>query len=213
MDVVKIVESSPHPAFAADEADHVLALNPAAEELLGVPRGEVLGRAFHEVIEPRDVFGNRLCADGCALHEMVRRGEPVQAFDLDVRQASGHYTRVRLAVVVVLGPEDGSYRLVYHLIPQRRRRWSDDAIDMLLRGHGGQPPTPRREDGEAVVELTRREREVLVHMAAGETTREISAALAIRPNTLRSHTQHILEKLGARSRAEAVAFALRKRLV
>lgn len=213
MDIMSMVESSPHPAFVADEADHLLTLNAAAEEFLGVPRGEALGRAFHEVIEPRDVFGNRLCADGCSLHEMVRRGEPVQAFDLDVRQASGRYARARLAVVVVLGPETGRYRLVYHLIPQRRRRWTDEAIDRLLRGHGGMLPASPRAEVEEAAQLTRREREVLVHMVAGETTREISAALDIRPNTLRSHTQHILRKLGARSRTEAVALALRKRLV
>ena len=61
--------------------------------------------------------------------------------------------------------------------------------------------------------LSRREREILGRLAAGESTQEISEALEIRPNTLRTHTQHILKKLGARSRVEAVSFALRKGLV
>lgn len=107
MDIAKIVESSPHPAFLADEADRLLAMNPAAEELLGVPVGEALGRAFHEIIEPRDVFGNPLCADGRPLHEMVRRGEPIHAFDLDVRQTSGRHLRARLCWALRTAAADG----------------------------------------------------------------------------------------------------------
>lgn len=213
MDVMSMVESAPHPVFVADEEDRILALSAAAEELLGGSGDEVLGRAFHEVLEPRDVFGNRLSADGGPLHAMVRRGEPVQAFDLDVRQLSGRYQRAGLSIVVVLGPEADRYRLVYHVIPRRRRRLTDEAIDLLLKNHGTGVTPRRREDGEETPRLTRREREVLTRLVAGESTSEISAALDIRPNTLRSHTQHILRKLGARNRVEAVSLALRKRLV
>ena len=212
MDVMTMVESAPNPAFAADEEDRVLAVNSAAEEFLGGSREEVLGRAFHEVIEPRDVFGNRVSADGRPLHVMVRHGEPIQAFELDVRQLSGRYARAGLSVVVVLGPEPDRYRLVYHVIPRRRRRRTDEVIDRLLKSHVPEADPPRLAPDEDVPQLTRREREILGRLAAGESTREISDALRIRPNTLRSHTQHILRKLGARNRVEAVLIAIRKNL-
>jgi DNA-binding CsgD family transcriptional regulator len=41
--------------------------------------------------------------------------------------------------------------------------------------------------------------------SARKTTREIAAALVVSPHTVRKHVEHILEKLGARTRSEAVA--------
>lgn len=61
--------------------------------------------------------------------------------------------------------------------------------------------------------LTPREHEVLELLAAGVSAREISSRLHITPKTTATHIEHILAKMGAHSRAQAVAFALRDRLV
>ncbi|MFL5961821.1 MAG: LuxR C-terminal-related transcriptional regulator [Gaiellaceae bacterium] len=53
--------------------------------------------------------------------------------------------------------------------------------------------------------LSPREREVLGLIARGLRNREISAALFIADSTTKVHVRHILEKLGVRTRAEAVA--------
>jgi ATP/maltotriose-dependent transcriptional regulator MalT len=63
--------------------------------------------------------------------------------------------------------------------------------------------------------LSPREREVLGLIAGGLRNREISEALFIANSTTKVHVRHILEKLGVRTRAEAVAryemFATEKR--
>jgi two-component system, NarL family, response regulator YdfI len=61
--------------------------------------------------------------------------------------------------------------------------------------------------------LTRREREVLQMLASGVGNKEIAAQLAISEHTVKFHVTSILGKLGAASRTEAVALAIRLGLI
>jgi two-component system, NarL family, response regulator len=62
-------------------------------------------------------------------------------------------------------------------------------------------------------DLTAREREVLQHMFAGSSNREIAAVLEISEHTVNIHVKNILSKLGASGRTEAVTIGLRKGLL
>jgi DNA-binding CsgD family transcriptional regulator len=61
------------------------------------------------------------------------------------------------------------------------------------------------EQPEAELTLTRRELDVLRLMAAGETNAGVGSRLFISEGTVKSHVKHILRKLGAANRAEAVS--------
>lgn len=63
------------------------------------------------------------------------------------------------------------------------------------------------------VPLTRRQRQVLLLIADGLTSGEIAARLVVQPGTAKSHTRDLLARLGARSRAHAVAVAFRRGLI
>jgi DNA-binding CsgD family transcriptional regulator len=65
----------------------------------------------------------------------------------------------------------------------------------------------------APVHLSPRETEILRYIAAGHTTRELSAALNIAESTAEWHISNILVELGAAGRAEAVAIGLREGLL
>ncbi|HEX6572573.1 MAG TPA: helix-turn-helix transcriptional regulator, partial [Steroidobacteraceae bacterium] len=56
--------------------------------------------------------------------------------------------------------------------------------------------------------LSPREREILAHVAAGASNKQIAAACGVSPNTVKFHLAHLFAKLGADSRAEAVATAI-----
>lgn len=72
---------------------------------------------------------------------------------------------------------------------------------------------PARVSGRLPDELTEREHEVLLHLAALLSTQEIAATMFISVNTVRTHVRHILEKLGATRRNEAVRRARQLELV
>jgi DNA-binding NarL/FixJ family response regulator len=56
--------------------------------------------------------------------------------------------------------------------------------------------------------LTAREREVLQHIARGETNREIATALTIAPGTVKIHVERIIAKLGVSDRTQAAVRAI-----
>lgn len=62
-------------------------------------------------------------------------------------------------------------------------------------------------------DLTERERTVLALMAEGLNNTQIAGRLVVRPSTIKAHVSNILSKLGVASRTEAVALALRHKLV
>jgi len=64
-----------------------------------------------------------------------------------------------------------------------------------------------------VRELTTREIEVLGMLAAGQNATDVANHLGISPLTARNHVQHIFAKLEVHSKAEAVAFAYKMRVV
>jgi DNA-binding CsgD family transcriptional regulator len=64
---------------------------------------------------------------------------------------------------------------------------------------------PRRSRSDR---LSRKERLVLGELALGNSTEEIGVALGVSPHTVRTHVKNLMRKLGARTRAHAVAIAL-----
>ncbi|PYQ55695.1 MAG: DNA-binding response regulator [Acidobacteria bacterium] len=61
--------------------------------------------------------------------------------------------------------------------------------------------------------LTAREVEVLQQVAGGNRNRDIAERLFISEETVKVHVKHIMDKLGASDRTEAVAIALRRGII
>ena len=65
----------------------------------------------------------------------------------------------------------------------------------------------------ATDQLTKREHEVLKVMASGAANQSIAEQLFISRDTVRNHVASILQKLGAHSKLEAVAIALKRGII
>lgn len=84
----------------------------------------------------------------------------------------------------------------------------EDEIELALRRF-----RHRRSDSDdarkRLERLTPRELQVLSMMAEGLAADEVAVKLGMSPNTLRTHTQNVLTKLGVHSKTEALMLAIR----
>ena len=62
-------------------------------------------------------------------------------------------------------------------------------------------------------ELSERELQVLKHMAAGKSNKEIAQIIYVSENTVKAHVKSILAKMDAMGRTEAIAIALKRGLI
>ena len=72
------------------------------------------------------------------------------------------------------------------------------------------PRAGNRQD--LMASLTERERQILDHLARGESNKTIARALEISHDTVKLHVRHILAKLNLSSRVEAAVFAVESRV-
>jgi two-component system, NarL family, response regulator LiaR len=86
-----------------------------------------------------------------------------------------------------------------------RATLSPEAAQALVNA-ANQPPVPGQD-------LTERERAVLALMIEGLNNTQIAGRLVVSPSTIKTHVSHILSKLGVASRTEAVALAMRHKLI
>lgn len=156
--------------------------------------------------------------------DVVRKGRPVivpdvgslSAVHVQIAEASG--SRSYVAAPIVAGGEVvGLLHADRHF--RGRRLGPADAEGLATFGEalglalaraavldrlGGASPATGA-PAAAAESLTPRELDVLRGMAAGETNARIASRLVVTEGTVKTHVQHILRKLGAANRAEAVS--------
>jgi prevent-host-death family protein len=101
------------------------------------------------------------------------------------------------------------------LAPQVTRRLIEAYMDARPRAEAVAPAAPelRPRAGDAVDDLTTREREILALVGSGKSNHEIAADLVLSPLTVKTHVSRILSKLGARDRAQLVVIAYETGLI
>lgn len=102
----------------------------------------------------------------------------------------------------------------------------DEVVDAILRAQRGETVVAPamtaklvnlydqkgQDAGSLLDALTPREREILSHLARGESNKAIARTLDISHDTVKLHVRHILAKLNMSSRVEAAVFAVEHRV-
>jgi DNA-binding CsgD family transcriptional regulator len=201
------------PAFATDSRDRIVFWNRGMAELVGRTSHSVLGRRCYETLEGRDLFGNHFCYANCPVLATVRSGDPVCGFELSVSTASAERRAVGLTILKVPGARPDLFTLVHIVQPIAREgrvaellcELAERGLDVVGRARGtGKAPAASRPP------LTRRETEVLHHVASGLQNKEVAHKMGLSVATVRNHIHNILDKLEVHSKLEAVSLSFRK---
>jgi DNA-binding NarL/FixJ family response regulator len=108
--------------------------------------------------------------------------------------------------------ESGARGYVLKNMPPR------ELVEVIRQVHAGKkrvPPEVAAHLAEHMSdeELTGREVDVLRHLAGGNRNRDIAERLFISEETVKVHVKHLMDKLGASDRTQAVAIAVRRGII
>jgi len=207
-EIKRMVASTSDAAFAIDAGGSVVAWNEAAERLFALSTIEAIGRPCGEIVRGSDECGS-VCSEDCTVRQALQRRHPIGNFDLLMNTRSG---RQWCNVSVLLAENDtSSHPHAIHIIRpiDLRKR-----LEILVRDFVVSNTDLPAEEATALIsstraaakeaELSNRELEILRLLGKGNSTTTIAEQLHISRTTVNNHVQHILHKLGAHTRLEAI---------
>ncbi len=186
-------ERSRHPMLIADDQRRWVTGNAAACDLLGISREEIPWHRMDDFTPPS---------------ERKRLEEQWEAF-LASGAAEGWYH----LYVPNRGPVPLEFSATANVLPARHlsvfippeKASAERATSAMAREAAW---TPVVAGGSGRLELTEREREIMTLVASGLQTGDVAERLFLSPETVKSHVHNAMGKLGAHTRAHAVAIAL-----
>lgn len=164
-----------------------------------------------------------------AMHSIREHRPDVTLMDLRLPDISGIDAMVAIraefpdARVIILTTSEGDAEIQraleagaqgYMLKSMPRKQ----LVEMVRKVHAGKkhiPPEVAAQLAEHLGDesLSKREVEVLQKVASGKRNIDIAELLFISEETVKGHLKHIMEKLGARDRTEAVAIGIRRGMI
>jgi PAS domain S-box-containing protein len=179
--------------MVVDDERRCLEANLAACRLLGLPRRAVVGRTFDDFL----AAGMRSRVDH-VWRAFREGGGHAGPFELSSQAAASEEVHITVTANVLPGRHllilSGGGARVGEPEAQPEGNRKNQTVNQVSRFTRGGP--------------TSREREVLALLAAGATDEQIAGLLELSPATVQTHVRNAKAKLGARTRAQAVALAL-----
>jgi DNA-binding CsgD family transcriptional regulator len=208
--LLELLAAGDPPAFATDSRDRIVFWNRGMTDLVGRRSEETLGHRCYDTVAGQDVFGNRFCYANCPVMATLREGGHVRGFELKVATSGGAPRPVSVTILKISGARPDLFTVVHILQPIAEEGRFAGLLERLApRNEDGRPLSLRTAAGEGGPPLTRREAEILHHVAAGLQNKEVAQKLDISLATVRNHIHNMLDKLGVHSKLEAVSLSFR----
>lgn len=207
-ELVNLIKSTGDAAFATDGAGVIVAWNRWAEAMFAVTAEAAEGRHCGEILRGADERG-MICSENCVVRQSIAGRRQICNYDLEVQTQQGRQWCNISVLLAELSNSTGPYSI--HVI---RRLGVGKSLETLVRAFlvretalpAGEVKTLAAASRSAAssVMLTNREQEILRLLAAGMTTESMVRQLHVSRATVNNHVQHILQKLNAHTRLEAV---------
>jgi len=204
-------------AFVTDENLRIAYWNESAEEMLSFDRRDIADQFCYRILQGHDEEKRLICRAHCKVAKSVLKAEPVSNYDIHVRTKQRGWCWINMSVFPYRVGENGDEKVIVHLFRDVDQKKGDEKFFRRLveaaRRYHDIPSESEAKSETSLDLLTPREREVLTLLAEGHGTRDLGHLLSISPNTVRNHVQNILRKLQVHTRLEAVAYAIKHRLI
>jgi DNA-binding CsgD family transcriptional regulator len=175
-------EEAPVSLLAADDDRHIVRVNKRWCDLTAYQPDAVAGLRIDDLLAPESRPG------------------------IEMRWSDLLGTGLATARIVVMRPDHARVAMRYgafaNVLPGVH-------VVACLAEPGQDPRALRPARARRAGQLTRREQESLRLVALGMTTTAAAEQLGISPETVRTHVRNAMNKLGARTRAQAIAVAMR----
>jgi len=207
-EIKQIAHGTADAAYVLDAQGDIVSWNSGAEQLFGLSEKDVVGRSCSSTLKGIDECGHECGAD-CSILKRAQCRDPLKNYDIKTRV--GERELWCNVSVVILGSSTSAKSYTLHIVrPTDVQKRLEMAVRDFVLNETSIPDANVREmltkkrTPTATVDLTTREIEVLRLLAAGLKTTEIAEKLFISPTTANNHIQHIIKKLSAHSRLEAI---------
>jgi PAS domain S-box-containing protein len=213
-ELFSLLEGTADAAFTVDEQGVIRSWNRAAEKLFGYTSSSVLQKPCAHLLQGCGPLGNIVCKEDCGVLQCAGAQQEVDNYDLEVKGRGGRRLWVNISIIVFHDPRL-KRRLHIHLardITSRKKK--DDLTQKVMGAMKDLAALP--EDPSAATPappLSAQEKRVLALLSEGKNPAEVARRLGITERTLRNHLHHANQKLGTRSRLEAVMHAARRGLI
>ena len=196
-----------------------LEVNEAFLELTRYRREEIIGKT---------AFDLEMWSSSQDQHQLTRAqkgGKGFRDLELQLRDSEGNVLDILLSAEVIRTNGQENYLKMFYDITDRKR--TDEQMTLAVNSLFAEASWFSQEfvsrfnhirsggriEDYKTLELSPREREVLIMVAKGWTNKRISEELGLKQQTIRNYLSNIFDKLGVHSRVEAAVWARERGLV
>ena len=207
-EIKQLVESTSDPAFAVNGMHSIEFWNKPVEKFTGIESKEVIGKSCFSIVQGNDECG-KFCRFNCSILEATGKHNPVRNFDLEIKTKQG---RKWCNISILIADEDESVSpyTIHILRPIDVSKRLEVLVRDFVINETSLPAEHAKELTSSIrtpvreTSLSDRELEIIKLLAKGKSTKKIAGQLFISPTTVNNHVQHILKKLNAHTRLEAI---------